>query len=260
MGSSLLRSSYCGQSHLDIVVGQFPGIFPEDFSHLSQSVELDRSSVEISDPGLLSPGTQERSHRLGQENITAGLPAYSMLYSNVLCVLCTVSCTLPDGEKCNEVPGQEREGSVPLHQTVAGLLVQLVVLGVELQHPGELQGGPVLSPGQPVRLVYEDPHGLWCSCVERRVAADCPSAELVLLPGPLQQASSLTIHQERGDLNCSTLPYHPTSTPSSQTRACKLLAMVVKSWKTPESDVTQRGVVQSVRNDPDQTCRTHMKY
>ena len=60
------------------------------------------------------------------------------------------------------------------------------------------------------------------------------------------------------------LPYTPLSSDQytlvSDRRACKLLAMVVKSWKTPESDVTQRGVVQSVRNDPDQTCRTHMKY
>lgn len=106
---------------------------------------------------------------------------------------------------------------------MARLLVQLVVLGVELQDPGELQGGPVLSPGQPVRLVYEDPHGTVCSCVSRRVAADCPSAELVLLLGPLQQASSLTIHQDRGDLNCATLPSHRTTTPSPQTQACKLL-------------------------------------
>ena len=80
----------------------------------------------------------------------------------------------PDCQKCNIVSWLARQRPVPRHEAVTGLLEQFVVLRVELQHAGDLhrpqQVAVSVCPRElGVRLVYDDPHGIYVRWGGRKV-------------------------------------------------------------------------------------------
>ena len=195
--------------YLDVEVCYFPGIFPQHLSHLSQSLQLGWGGGGVGNPGLVPPSSQERFDCVGDQGVTARVTRVTA--NNTPVRDPGGGDDLPDGKEGDVVAGLERERAVPRHEAVLRLLELFVILGVELQHPGEVRQ---VLPVLPVCL-NDDAHGVtgWGSRL-----ADC-----WLLTAPVHHQLShhrparVSSAQVRGDLNTTNTGLRSVSpaTPAS---------------------------------------------